>query len=73
MFNRQQVYQSCLLAASRGIDCGAFGNATSSTNKGQYMSPFYQEIASKYNKEASSLGETLCYQLYVASGNQVSL
>ena len=66
-FDRHTVYAACLLAASRGVNCGAFGNACDRSNNGAYQSDFYQKIAAEYGQEADSLGESDCWQLYANS------
>ena len=64
-FNRHQVYAVCLLATAAGVKCNAFGNACDKTNKGEYKSPFYQEIAAEYYNPA--LTEKECWEVYVSS------
>ena len=65
MFNRHQVYDSCLLAASRGVNVGIlFGNHCGASNKGEFKSEFYQGIAAQYWPEADALGHDECWRLY---------
>ena len=66
-FDRHYVYNACLLAVSRGVNCGSFGNACDRTNNGAYKSKFYQGIAAQFGKEADSLGEKECWKLYANS------
>jgi len=64
-FNRHQVYAACLLATAAGVKCNAFGNACDRSNKGEYKSSFYQEIAAAHYNPA--LTEKECWEVYVAS------
>lgn len=64
IYNRLYVYRACLLAETRGVDCGAFGNACGASNKGEYENTFFQGIASQYGEEADQSSEEELYGQY---------
>ena len=76
MFDSNYVYDACLLAASEGIEVGAFGNACGkhydSRGGEGYRSSFYQNIASLYGERAKHLGRDECWRLYTLGTSSTS-
>jgi hypothetical protein len=68
MYNRSQVYASCLLAISKGVYIPTgFGNACSARNKGEFKSDILQDIAARYFEEASKFTEQQLWEMYIAA------